>query len=230
MDILSVWMKEHALLILLSAGTVFNVFWLYHIRDKLDFKTPTIIILSVLHTVVGVLSVKTFAIIEGFGDLSVVGNMSLFGGIYFMPLFYAAVSRVMKRPMALVFDYFTVCMVFTVMCARINCIINGCCKGAYIHGADGPRWPTRELEIVFYIILLSFLIKIIKEGKNKGQVYLIYVIAYGIFRFVEEFFRESTAALGVFHKAHLWALIALGLGIGFYAELQKKQSKSKRRN
>ena len=147
-----------------------------------------------------------------------------------MPLFYVAVSRVMKRPMALVFDYFTVCMVFTVMCARINCIISGCCKGAYIHGTDGPRWPTRELEVIFYLILLYYLIKVIKGGKNKGQIYLTYVIAYGIFRFVEEFFRESTAALGVFHKAHLWALIALGLGISFYAELQKKQSKNKRRN
>lgn len=230
MDMLLIWMKEHALLILLSAGTVFNVFWLYRFRDKLDFKIPVIIILSILHTVVGVLSVKAFAIIEGFGDLSVVGNMSLFGGIFFMPLFYAAVSRVMKRPMAVVFDYFTVCMVFTVMCARINCIISGCCRGAYIHGADGPRWPTRELEVLFYIILLCYLINIIRIEGNRGQIYLIYVIAYGIFRFVEEFFRESAATLGVFHKAHIWALISLGLGISFYAELQKKQSKSKRRN
>ena len=147
-----------------------------------------------------------------------------------MPLFYVAVSRVMKRPMAVVFDYFTVCMVFTVMCARINCIISGCCRGAYIHGADGSRWPTRELEVLFYIILLCYLINIIRIEGNRGQIYLIYVIAYGIFRFVEEFFRESAATLGVFHKAHIWALISLGLGISFYAELQKKQSKSKRRN
>lgn len=230
MDILSVWMKEHALLILLSLGTVFNMFWLYRFKGKLDIKIPVIIILSVLHTVVGVLSVKAFAIIEGFGDLSVVGNMSLFGGIFFMPLFYAAVSRVMKRPLAVVFDYCTICMVFTVMCARINCIISGCCKGAYILGTDGPRWPTRELEVLFYIILLYYLINIIRKENNKGQVYLIYVTAYGIFRFVEEFFRESAASLGVFHKAHLWALISLGLGISFYAELQKKQSISKRRN
>ena len=231
MSIILTWARGHALLLLLSVGTVFNVFWLYRFRNKLALKIPVILLLSILHTAVGVLSVKVFAVIEGFGDPSAAGGMSLFGGIFFMPLFYAAVSRMTKRPAAAVFDYCTVCMVFTVMCARINCIVSGCCKGAHIVGSDGPRWPTRELEVMFYIILLYFLISWIMKEKYKGKIYLIYVMAYGCFRFIEEFFRDSSWRLGVFHKAHLWALIAFGLAGSIYAELLKKQSKkSKRRN
>lgn len=229
MNVMLNWARGHALLLLLSVGTVFNMFWLYRFRNKLALKLPVILVLSILHTAVGVLSVKVFAFIEGFGDLSAAGGMSLFGGIFFMPLFYAAVSRMIKCPAGDVFDYFTVCMVFTLMCARINCIISGCCKGAYIPGADGTRWPTRELEVLFYIVLLYFLINWIMKEKYKGKIFLIYVMAYGCFRFIEEFFRESSWMLGVFHKAHLWALIAVGLAGSIYAELLKKQRKTSRR-
>lgn len=47
-------------------------------------KWYAVIAFSVLHTVCGVLSVKAFAFLET-GDA---GNMSLFGGVFFMPVLY----------------------------------------------------------------------------------------------------------------------------------------------
>lgn len=142
-----------------------------------------------LHTVLGVLSVKVFALFET-GDFS---NMSLFGGVFFMPLFYWGVAKLAKQKAADVFDVFTICLVFTLMCARLNCIVSGCCLGAHIpiEGLTHLRFPTRELELLFYVLLLSRLWRKVLSGSARGMIYPIYMIAYGIFRFVTETLRFS---------------------------------------
>ena len=78
-------------------------------------KWYAVIAFSVLHTVCGVLSVKAFAFLET-GDA---GNMSLFGGVFFMPVLYFISAKVSKRNIKAVFDIFTICMIFTVMCGSI---------------------------------------------------------------------------------------------------------------
>ena len=81
--------------------------------------------ISICHTLYGVLTVTVFAFLETGFDSNSLGNMSLFGGVFFMPLAYWLGAKLSKRKMADVFDIFTICMIFTLMCARINCIIAG---------------------------------------------------------------------------------------------------------
>lgn len=140
-----------------------------------------------------------------------------------MPIAYWLGAKLTKRSMKEVYDLLTICMIFTLMCARINCIIGGCCKGMLIPGQH-MRWPTREAEIIFYIILLILLGKRVKRDEMCGQTYPIYMMAYGIFRFIIEGFRfhEDTSLI---HPAHIWALISFGVGFSIYAELQKKNKK-----
>ena len=111
LDLVFIWLKEHSLIVLLLLGTIFNVFWLYRMRRQLQMKWYAVIAFSVLHTVCGVLSVKAFAFLET-GDA---GNMSLFGGVFFMPVLYFISAKVSKRNIKAVFDIFTICMIFTVM-------------------------------------------------------------------------------------------------------------------
>ena len=218
------WLTDCALFILLGCGTLFNVYWLYRCRERLHLRWPSVLLLSVLHTVLGVLSVKVFALFES-GDFS---NMSLFGGVFFMPLFYWGVAKLAKQKAADVFDVFTVCLVFTLMCARLNCMISGCCLGAHIpiEGLTHLRFPTRELELLFYVILLSRLWRKVVTGSARGMIYPIYMIAYGIFRFVTETLRFSDRTDSILHVSHLWALLSLGIGISIYGELQKKEKKT----
>lgn len=72
------WLQTNSLYLLLTVGTIFNVFWLYRMRRQLQMKWYAVLILSVLHTAIGVCSVKVFAFLES-GDI---GNMSLFGGVF----------------------------------------------------------------------------------------------------------------------------------------------------
>lgn len=223
MNIVTEWMISHALFLLLSAGSVFNVIWLTTFRNRLQMKMGAVLIVSILHTVFGVMAVRLFAFAEGGFDSSKAGNMSLFGGVFLMPIAYWLGAKLTKRSMKEVYDLLTICMIFTLMCARINCIIGGCCKGMLIPGQH-MRWPTREAEIIFYIILLILLGKRVKRDEMCGQTYPIYMMAYGIFRFIIEGFRfhEDTSLI---HPAHIWALISFGVGFSIYAELQKKNKK-----
>ena len=218
------WLSDHALMLLLGCGTLFNVYWLHRCRERLHLRWLSVLLLSVLHTVLGVLSVKVFALFET-GDFS---NMSLFGGVFFMPLFYWGVAKLAKQKTADVFDVFTICLVFTLMCARLNCIISGCCLGAHIpiEGLTHLRFPTRELELIFYVLLLSRLWRKVVTGSARGMIYPIYMISYGIFRFVTETLRVSSRADSILHISHLWALLSLGIGISIYGELRKKEKKT----
>lgn len=218
------WLSDHALNLLLSCGTLFNVYWLHRCRERLHLRWLSVLLLSVLHTVLGVLSVKVFALFET-GDFS---NMRLFGGVFFMPLFYWGVAKLAKQKAADVFDVFTICLVFTLMCARLNCIVSGCCLGAHIpiEGLTHLRFPTRELELLFYVILLSRLWRKVLNRSARGMIYPIYMISYGIFRFVTEMLRFSDRTNSILHVSHLWALLSLGIGISIYGELQKKEKKT----
>ena len=216
------------LILLLSAGAVFTAVWLILLRKRLDMPWYAAIPLAILSTVYGVLTAKVFAFLESGFNTDSFGNMRLFGVVFFMPLAYWLGAKLSKRSYREVFDVFTPCIIFTVMCARINCIVSGCCIGLPIPGMNGVRFPTREAEILFYIILLICLCPRVLKGKYRGQAYPIYMISYGAFRFVVEFFRSADTS-SVFHRAHIWALITLIIGISIYVEIKSETATRKRR-
>lgn len=218
--------QNHALLVLLTIGTAFNVFWLFQMGQRLRMKWYAVILISVLHTICGVFSVKAFAFLEtGFNPESL-GNLSLFGGVFFIPVLYYIGARISKRNVKDVFDIFTICMIFTLMCARINCIISGCCTGLPIPGTH-LRFPTRGLEILYYIIMLILLIPRVRKNVMLGRAYPLYMASYGAFRFIIEFFRTSSAGM-LFHLAHIWAFLAFAAGLSIYIERNSKNQRRKK--
>ncbi len=213
MDIL----KQNSLVTLLTAASLFTFIWLYQQRKRLGMKVYAVFLVTILHVMYGVLTVRLFAALEG-----TPGGMSLFGTVFLMPAAYYIGARVTKRPVAEVFDIMTVCMVFTLFCARINCLISGCCQGRQISFHSTARWPTRESELVFYIVFLIVMIPKVRQGKTKGTLYPVYMVAYGAFRAVNECFRVSTATNSIFHLSHVWAILTLFLGISILMERKRR--------
>lgn len=144
----------------------------------------------------------------------------------FMPVAYWLGAKLFKRPMKETFDVFTPCMIFTVMCARINCILSGCCTGLIIPGTQ-LRCPTRELELVYYIVMLILLIPRVKKDENPGTCYPLYMASYGAFRFVIEFFRTSSSGM-LFHLSHIWAALAFAAGLSVYIEVNNRNHRVKK--
>lgn len=219
---------DHALYFLLGIAAVFTFFWLYAFRKRLRAKWYALLIISALHIVLGVASVKLFAFLEAPGG-GFKGAMSLYGAVFFMPLLYFLGAKIFRRDMRTVFDLLTVPLLFTLACARVNCLFAGCCKGLiipFIH-SHTVRWPTRETELVFYAVFLTFAIIGVIKNKTNGTLYPLYMIAYGIFRFVIEWFRVTEHAVGPFHVSHFWSLLALIIGASVYFEIHNKSKKKR---
>lgn len=222
MSDISQLITSHSLFFLLGLGTIFSFAVMYKWRRELKLSWYSAIIFSVLHTIWGVISVSVFAVVETGFNMDYLGNMSLFGGVFMMPIFYLIMGKITGVKVKTVFDVCTNCMLFTLMCARLNCVITGCCYGLKIRGTE-LRWPTRELEILFYVILIICIFGQLKKNILNGSIYPIYMIAYGIFRFITEgfrFYEEGT----MLHRGHLWSLITLGFGISVYIEVTKLKS------
>lgn len=212
------WIRSHPLIMLLLGAAAATFIWLTAVRKRLGIKWYASALLAVLNVAAGVLCVKFFAVVESGFDFSRFAGQSLFGAVFFLPLFYFLGARLFKRAPEDVFDCFTVPFIFTLFCARICCIITGCCLGREI---GGFRVPTREAELLFYAVLLAFLAPRVIKGRSRGSIFPIFMIAYGAFRFVCEFFREAPAFPGIFHISHVWAAISFTLGLCIYVRMKR---------
>ena len=217
------WFLEHSLIIMLVAAALFTFFWLFGTRGRLGMPAWAAPVFSVVHVVLGVAFVKVFAFLESAGHAQP-GAMSLFGAVFFMPAAYWAGAKLFKRPAAEVFDIFSICMIFTLMCARVNCLVGGCCLGRQISSASMLRWPVREAELVYYAVFLILMVPRVIKKKTGGKVYPLYMLSYGCVRAVLECFRESSSP-GLLHIAHIWAFISLTLGASIYIEISKSRDR-----
>jgi prolipoprotein diacylglyceryl transferase len=80
---------------------------------------------------------------------------------------------------------------------RIGCLMAGCCYGKPtklpwgINFGDAiPRHPTQIYEIVFFVISAIILLKYWDRARP-GYLFFLFINAYFIFRFFEEFIREE---------------------------------------
>ena len=145
--------SQHPLISLLTLGTVLSVIWLELLRKRLRTSWWAAVLLGIAHTLIGVLSVKALRSLK----VPTRGLWSLFGGgVLHAPDLYPG-ERSCLSARSEVADVFTPVMVVTLACARINCILSGCCMGLPIPGVNGVRFPTREAELIFYLVLLILL-------------------------------------------------------------------------
>ncbi len=222
------FIDSHFLLFMLLVGTILSAIWLIICRKQLGMRAWLAPFFAILHTFLEYWCARVFALMEAW-DISAWGAVSLFGVVIFMPLFYYIGAKITKRRVAVVFDLFFVCIVLTLFCTRVNCLHGGCCIGKILPFGDGTlRWPAREAEMIFYVLLLAFTIpRLIKEEMH-GKAYPIYLTSYGIFRFLNELLREPSSSPTVFHIGHLWSLIAAIVGISILIEMSYKKHSSGR--
>ena len=218
------YILEHFLLVVLLIAVVFTVVWISLYRKRLHIGIIAVVIISVLHVLYGVFCVKAFAFLESGAETGSFSKMSIFGAVFFMPVAYFFGAKLTKRKQSDVFDIFTICTVFTLACSRVNCLVSGCCSGIPFFGMN-YCWPTREIEIVYYFLFIILLAPRILKGKTNGEVYPLYMLSYGALRFLLEFVRVSSS-LSLLHLTHLWAAIALILGLSIYLEQLARQKRS----
>lgn len=146
------------------------------------------------------------------------GGMSFHGGLLGVIAAMALFARLRGRPFLQVTDLIAPCVPLGLASGRIGNFINGELWGrladpslpwAMVFPQSGvllPRHPSQLYQFLLEGLLLFVLLWLYaRRRRGLGQVSGLFLVGYGLLRFVAEFFREPDAFLG---------LLALNMSMG----------------
>lgn len=124
-------------------------------------------------------------------------------------------------------DTFAVVAPLSLMIGRAGCLIGGCCTGIPLerswltlpdaHGVH--RWPAVPVELAFNALFLAFAATWTLRRKRgatasalDGQLFHLYLIAYGLFRFAHELVRDTPRVLLGYSGYQVLSLALVVLG------------------
>jgi len=126
-------------------------------------------------------------------------------------------------------DWFAVVAPLGIVVGRIGCMLHGCCLGRPcppgwfavmdVHGI--ARCPAAQVELTFNGLALAAILWLRWRRKWPGQLFHLYLITYGAFRFVHEFWRETPSILGPLSGYQIAALGVLALGAAGFIVRQR---------
>ena len=145
------------------------------------------------------------------------GGMSFHGGMLGVVLSMVWFAHSRQRPFWQVADFVAPCVPTGLAAGRLGNFINGELPGrlsdpslpwgmVFRGAGDLPRHPSQVYQFLLEGLLLFVLLWLYaRRQRPTGQVAAAFLVGYGIFRFIAEFFREPDAHLG---------LLALGMSMG----------------
>lgn len=114
-------------------------------------------------------------------------------------------------------DRFATLLCFSLAIGRLGCLAAGCCRGI---PWDGPwaihgRHPIPVYEILFLVATGGAFLFLLRRGLLFGRLFSVYLIVYGVFRFLTEPLRETPKLFGTFSGYQLLCLVMILLGAAF---------------
>jgi prolipoprotein diacylglyceryltransferase len=132
-------------------------------------------------------------------------------------------------------DRFAAVLPFSAAIGRVGCFLQGCCRGIEHHAAwsvtysDGiPRYPVQLFEAAFHLAAGLTFVVLVKRRKLQGRLFALYLIAYGIYRFLSEIIRETPRVAGSWSVYQFFCIVMVLLGVVSFA-LRKGQADGTRR-
>jgi prolipoprotein diacylglyceryltransferase len=127
-------------------------------------------------------------------------------------------------------DTFALPLALGLAVGRWGCFFNGCCYGVEtdlpwgvpFQMPDG-RWacchPTQIYEVLFHLGMVGVLWGLIRTGALRCQGLKLYLIAYGVYRFLTEFIRPEPAEwLGLTFYQGVAVVLIVGLSAQWLAD------------
>jgi phosphatidylglycerol:prolipoprotein diacylglycerol transferase len=129
---------------------------------------------------------------------------------------------------------------------RLGCLLAGCCYGRPTDVAWGitftdpvahenvgtplgiPLHPTQIYDAGAELLILILLLVTERRGRTfSGQTFWLYILLYGISRFVVEIYRgDDRGAVGMFSTSQFISIVAIPLAIAMLLWLRARASKS----
>lgn len=214
----------------LLAGVALSA-WIWIRRARQDSRLPVLYLAALLGALVGAKLVYLLA--EGWRDWGqpdrwgrLASGKTVLGGLL---LGYPAVEwakRILHYPRP-TGDRFALVVPLSLAIGRVGCLAQGCCLGRTcpvswytVEDARGiARWPAVPVELGFNLTALAVLGLLHLVDRQRGQRFHLFLVGYGVFRFLHEFVRDTPRIphLGPFSGYHLAALALAALGLSGYA-------------
>ena len=146
------------------------------------------------------------------------GGMSFHGGLVGVIVSMILFAKLKKRPWLQVADFVAPCIPLGLASGRIGNFINGELWGRFASadlpwamvfpqsGSMQPRHPSQIYQFLIEgLLLFAVLWLYSRKPRGEGQVAGVFMMGYGVLRFVAEYFREPDDFLG---------LLSLGMSMG----------------
>lgn len=164
------------------------------------------------------------------------GGAVFYGGLLGGLLGGFAYTRIYHLNTIQFFDIAVPCLALAQAFGRIGCFFNGCCYGIpyegfgaihYPAGAYPPAeiglFPSQLTESAFLFLLTALLIGILSKSRKPGLTTGFYLIFYGMFRFINEFFRsDPRGAIGFLSTSQLISLVIIIAGLLFLLKIPQR--------
>lgn len=163
-------------------------------------------------TVLGVLGAKLMFLIEsGFW-----AGTSFYGAMFFPPLFMVLLALLLRVPPLALLDLCAPAECVMLAILKMQCAVNGCCVGILLTiTADGTyiRFPSQIIELLNALVLMVMLLWLIRKGTWQGRIYPIYMLLYGITRFILNLLRDTKPFLLGLPAGNFWSLVAIVIAL-----------------
>lgn len=174
---------------------------------------------------------------------SIFGGSVFYGGLYGGLAAGVLASKILHLDLKLWADLMTPIIPLFHAFGRVGCFLAGCCYGIesdfgftitnneYIPSINGvSRFPVQLLEAVCNLALAFVMFRLLRKRENeklKGNLIFIYLIIYGILRFLDEFLRGDLVRgfVGPLSTSQFISIISIALSsFLLYKSLHKKNA------
>lgn len=163
-------------------------------------------------TALGVLGAKLMFLIEsGFW-----AGTSFYGAVFFPPMIMVLLALLLRVPPLALLDLCAPAECVMLAILKMQCAVNGCCVGILLTiTADGTyiRFPSQIIELLNALILMVILLRLIRKGTWQGRIYPIYMLLYGITRFILNLLRDTKPFLLGLPAGNFWSLVAIVIAL-----------------
>ena len=222
------------------------IFWIYFDR-KLDegFKNyfyvlMTGLIAAVIGFVGAVLTQNLYSFIQDPSSYQWTFAMTFYGGLFFgvvaFLVVYFAWARKHYRGLHHLLQIFPACICFAQAFGRVGCFFAGCCYGLPTEEWYGMYFPTLGYKAIptnlyeaIFLFLLATVLLVLALNNKKDVPMPLYLLAYGVFRFLIEFLRDDHrgAFIPGISPSQFWSIIMVVSGFAYivFSRLYWKKAK-----
>lgn len=130
------------------------------------------------------------------------GGLTFYGGVVGAIVLTVPYLYHRRYKLAAFFDLFAPPLALGYAIARVGCFLNGCCYGRIspfsffplgvkFPDLEGFRYPTQVYAIGYSLVIFLILLRIEGTRRFQGELFLDYLVLYGVARFLIEYLRDE---------------------------------------